>query len=343
MTAPRPLFDRIDDRIRVDPVTGCWIFSGALTSGGHGRIWFNGTRLRVHRVMYERYRGPIPGGAPLGWVCPNQACCNPAHLEPLARHVNSQATRLYEHFRQNPAQVVEASRLIDLFWGYDPDGGPTWAVARVNVLIHELRTILSTRSDERLRTVYGIGYAYETGTCTLPALNEFVCGEQFFTRKESDLMRLLLRHKRVSYEQARQALWDDGRTDYLGNFVLFLRRKLEPIGYTINVIRGEAMELARIEERREADGGYERGGLAAECAAWQVEEAEPLMAEHRHIEDRISELEAENAELKDRVDSQAAGIDVLAHVLLAMHAGDPIAPHVERIKSVIMGEEASPG
>jgi DNA-binding response OmpR family regulator len=181
-----------------------------------------------------------------------------------------QVKMLYAYLQRNPARVVEKDELIGLFWGHDRDGGPEWAIECVNILIHNLRRVLSTASDERLRTIYGVGYAYETGTHTLGTLSEWICGDEFFSRQERVIMRLLLRHGTVTYERVRLAIWGDddrARTHHLGTLILFLRRKLRTIGYGIEVIRGEAIRLVRIEQRREQSEHEPRGGLAAECAA----------------------------------------------------------------------------
>lgn len=180
-----------------------------------------------------------------------------------------QVKMLYDYFRQHPARVIEKAELFDLLWGHDRNGGPEWAPSCVNIMVSSLRKSLAAASDERLHTVHGVGYVYETGTCTLGTLSEWVCGGDFFTRKEHEIMRLLLRSGTVSYEQLRLVLWGDteARTHHLGTLILFLRRKLQSVGYGIEVIRGEAIRLVRLEEEAEHHGYGRNGGLAADCAA----------------------------------------------------------------------------
>lgn len=86
--------------------TGCWIWTRARTEAGYGRIQVNGKSRYVHRIAYEAFIGPIPDGmqidhlchtedadCPGGSACPHRACCNPAHLEPVAPLENTRRGR----------------------------------------------------------------------------------------------------------------------------------------------------------------------------------------------------------------------------------------------------------
>ena len=78
---------RLFDACPVDPVTGCRVWSGALTLG-YGRVKA-GKRIQLaHRVAYELFVGPIPSGLHLDHLCRNRACVNPEHLEPVSRREN---------------------------------------------------------------------------------------------------------------------------------------------------------------------------------------------------------------------------------------------------------------
>jgi hypothetical protein len=90
MVIPRPVFERVMARVRVDE-SGCWIFTGALSTSGYGRVG-RGARAeglaQTHRVTYEHLVGPIPEGLDIDHLCRVRACCNPAHLEPVTRREN---------------------------------------------------------------------------------------------------------------------------------------------------------------------------------------------------------------------------------------------------------------
>jgi hypothetical protein len=87
---------------------GCWLWPGAVTKGGYGRVWVqpdDGTSM-VHRIMYETLIGPIPAGMQLdhschaadptcnaGDSCPHRRCANPDHLVPVTPKQNTSTSR----------------------------------------------------------------------------------------------------------------------------------------------------------------------------------------------------------------------------------------------------------
>jgi hypothetical protein len=87
-------------KVRVDEVTGCWIWIGGRKQEGYGRFSIgrkiDGSRrsVRAHCYAYLTLVGPIPAGLELDHVrargCVGPACCNPAHLEPVTHRVNCQ-------------------------------------------------------------------------------------------------------------------------------------------------------------------------------------------------------------------------------------------------------------
>ena len=86
--------ERFDAKWTPEPNTGCWLWTGATTPGGYGRLTvgsqIDGTRrqVRAHRRSYERLVGPIPDGLDLDHLCRTPGCVNPEHLEPVTRREN---------------------------------------------------------------------------------------------------------------------------------------------------------------------------------------------------------------------------------------------------------------
>lgn len=76
-------------RVLVEQATGCWLWQGELNRNGYGRVWVNGKRLMVHRVVWETLRGPIAAGLVLDHLCRQRACCNPDHLDPVTVRENT--------------------------------------------------------------------------------------------------------------------------------------------------------------------------------------------------------------------------------------------------------------
>jgi hypothetical protein len=85
-------------KIRVDPVTGCWVWIGYRRPGGYGQFHVGSEldgsdrAVDVHRHAYLTLVGPVPEGLELDHVkargCVGPACVNPAHLEPVTHAEN---------------------------------------------------------------------------------------------------------------------------------------------------------------------------------------------------------------------------------------------------------------
>lgn len=95
---------KIARRLRVDPVTGCHLWTGPTsgTSGrgkGYGRMSLDGQTVAVHLVVFCYYFGFIPGKKQVDHLCHNRLCCNPDHLE-LVTHKENQRRR-----KPKPAQL----------------------------------------------------------------------------------------------------------------------------------------------------------------------------------------------------------------------------------------------
>jgi len=62
------------------PYCGCHIWDSHLGIGGYGQVWFKRKIHRVHRLMYEFKKGPIPEGMVICHTCDTPSCVNPDHL-----------------------------------------------------------------------------------------------------------------------------------------------------------------------------------------------------------------------------------------------------------------------
>jgi hypothetical protein len=80
------VLERIERKSVVDPVTGCWNWTGALCGPSPGYAAMD--TLRVHRATYEIFVGHIPKGLELDHLCRNTKCINPYHLEAVTHREN---------------------------------------------------------------------------------------------------------------------------------------------------------------------------------------------------------------------------------------------------------------
>jgi hypothetical protein len=89
--------------------SGCWEWKGAK-SYGYGMMMRDRQRLRVHRLSYELWCGPIPAGMVMRHKCDNPSCVNPSHLEPGTQAENIRdivARNRHGRRKLTPEQVSE--------------------------------------------------------------------------------------------------------------------------------------------------------------------------------------------------------------------------------------------
>lgn len=79
---------RFHRRIRKDPDTGCWEWTGSTNSGGYGQSSYDGQPTTAHRAYWRCVVGPIADDMDLDHLCRNRLCVNPDHLEPVTRSEN---------------------------------------------------------------------------------------------------------------------------------------------------------------------------------------------------------------------------------------------------------------
>ena len=79
---------RFEEKYIIDPLTGCWLWIGAINENGYGLFWHEGKWGKAHRASYELYVGPIPQGRELDHLCRIRRCVNWVHVEPVTRRVN---------------------------------------------------------------------------------------------------------------------------------------------------------------------------------------------------------------------------------------------------------------
>lgn len=58
----------------------CWLWKGAINSGGYGCLTLNQKILMAHRACWESYFGDMPKGTCIAHMCPERTCINPMHL-----------------------------------------------------------------------------------------------------------------------------------------------------------------------------------------------------------------------------------------------------------------------
>lgn len=77
----KSIIERILECVHL-PNGECWIWVGAESGNGYGRISIGGRTRATHIVVYEALVGPVPEDKVLDHDCRNRLCCNPWHLTP---------------------------------------------------------------------------------------------------------------------------------------------------------------------------------------------------------------------------------------------------------------------
>lgn len=76
-------------KVSPEPTSGCWLWTGSLTSEGYGDFGYKANRRLAHIYSYELAKGPVPDGLELDHKCRVRSCCNPNHLEPVTHQINT--------------------------------------------------------------------------------------------------------------------------------------------------------------------------------------------------------------------------------------------------------------
>ena len=97
--------EQIIANTEVDPVKGCWLWTGSLNNGGYGNM--PDRKGMAHREAYKLWKGEIPEKAQIHHRCGVKRCVCPDHLVAVTRNVNQWLNRAerhgamsWEHLRQ---------------------------------------------------------------------------------------------------------------------------------------------------------------------------------------------------------------------------------------------------
>lgn len=89
MRRMRDPLERFDLKWKLDPDTGCHVWTKANNGVGYGVFYADGKMHLAHRWRWELDNGPVPKGMVLDhFKCSNRGCANQAHVRPVSQREN---------------------------------------------------------------------------------------------------------------------------------------------------------------------------------------------------------------------------------------------------------------
>ncbi len=101
--------ERFDKKWKLEPETGCWLWTAGLDTKGYGGFRFRGRLRSAHRVAWELYRGPVPSGTHYGTTCVLHRCDVPACVNPDHLFLGSQADNVADRDRKGRSGSAKLS------------------------------------------------------------------------------------------------------------------------------------------------------------------------------------------------------------------------------------------
>lgn len=118
MRRQRSLTDRFWEKVdRYSDPDGCWLWKGALNTGGYGMIGhYRKPMITAHRLSWELENGDIPNGLLILHMCDVKNCVNPRHLRlgTQAENIRDAVTKGRFRPRGKPCKAFTVALMLNV-------------------------------------------------------------------------------------------------------------------------------------------------------------------------------------------------------------------------------------
>lgn len=108
---------RLAGNYKVDPVSGCWLWTGEIVGRGYGAIYIerNGKQQRVYArvASYVSEFGNVPNGNRIRTKCGNKSCISPHHFT-LQKIAMSNPSVTIESVYKTVCKLGHLARAVDV-------------------------------------------------------------------------------------------------------------------------------------------------------------------------------------------------------------------------------------
>ena len=104
--------DRFYKHVSMEPMTGCWLWTGYTDRDGYGSTTCDSMPIRANRLSYILHLGNIPKGSVVRHSCDTPACVNPKHLI-LGTHKDNRRDCVARGRENQKGQNNNGSKLVD--------------------------------------------------------------------------------------------------------------------------------------------------------------------------------------------------------------------------------------
>ena len=112
MTLTEKQFNRFCTKIVIEPISGCWFWTGSLDSNGYPRVNINSINRRAHIISYEHFKGAVPLNMDCHHVCKNKHCVNPNHIKVISRY-NHKQLHLGENIKAQQTHCINGHEFTE--------------------------------------------------------------------------------------------------------------------------------------------------------------------------------------------------------------------------------------